>query len=284
MGQNLGLRHYSSSKLLTMLGILMFSALLFPMFFASGVEARTVRAQPIISPNGKPVKPPPPTPGTGDGVVKKYAVIAGVSNYIDPRVNDLTYCDDDARDWKSYLMSKGYSVSCLIDSQATEPNVENAIQSMLSQADADDQIAFVSSGHGTKSGTASLLLYADCYGTPSDNDGFVGGIVPDFEFKTWFANAPCKLFIFLDHCMSGGMNEVMHTNIYMTTTCGASGYGYDVPEYQNGAWTYWYLEQALVGQGITTAESAFTWASARYPYGGKDAPCAFDQVSGSLTL
>jgi hypothetical protein len=229
--------------------------------------------------------PPPPPPPDGDGVLNKYAVIAGVSNYIDPSVGDLSYCDDDARDWKSYLSGQGYSiVACLIDRKATERKVADAVADMIAMADADDQIVFASSGHGTVSGGTHVLLYADTFVSESTGDGFVGGVVPDFDFKVWFADSPCPTFIFLDHCNSGGMNEVMKSGIYMTTTCGANGYGYDVPQYQNGAWTYWYLERALDGEGYTTAEDAFDWASSQYPYGGSDAPCEFDQVTGFFTF
>jgi hypothetical protein len=230
-----------------------------------------------VSNGGTP--PPPPPPGN------KYAVIAGVSDYTDDGVGDLSYCDDDARDWKSYFMSQGYTiVACLIDAQATERAVADAVADMIAMATADDQIAFVTSGHGTLSGKDHLLLYSDCFVSESTGDGYVGGVVPDFDLAAWFANAPCATFIFVDHCNSGGLNEAVHDGIYMTTTCGPRGYGYDVPAYENGAWTYWFLEAGLVGQGFTTAEDCFDWASANYPYGGKDAPCEFDQLTGFYTF
>jgi hypothetical protein len=226
--------------------------------------------------------PPPPPPGDGD----KYAVIVGVSNYIDPAVGDLSYCDDDARDWKIYLESQGWTiVACLIDRKATEPAVEAAIADMLALIDSpDDKIAFISSGHGAKVDNDHVLLYADCYAPNTDGDGYVGGVVPDYEFESWWADVTNPLFIFLDHCNSGGMNEVMHSNIYMTTTCTGDGYGYDVPAFRNGAWTYYFLEAGLVGQGFTTAEECYDWASANYPYGGADSPCEYDQITGSFTF
>jgi hypothetical protein len=243
---------------------------------------------------GKPSKPPAGGTGVGsagpaskagaDGIVKKYALVVGVSNYIDSRIGDLTYCDEDAADWKSYLQGKGYSVSSLVDSQAKEVSVENALFSIIAGADADDQIVFATSGHGTSSSGSQLLLYADCYANPTDGDGFYAGIVPDKELQNWFAKCTSKVCIIVDHCNSGGLTEAVHTGMIMQTTCGASGYGYDVPEYQNGAFTYWYCHKALQQQGYTTAESAFTYVSANYPYGGKDAPCQFDQLNGSFTF
>jgi hypothetical protein len=225
----------------------------------------------------------PASKAGADGGVKKYALCVGVSNYIDPGIGDLSYCDEDAADWSNYLRGMGYSVSSLVDSQAKEASVESALFNIIRAADADDIVAFITSGHGTSSGGKQLLLYADCYAPAADGDGFVSGVVPDVELKNWFAKCTSKVFIFVDHCNSGGLREAMHANMYMTTTCSASGYGYDVPDYQNGAWTYTYLHLALE-QGYTNAEAAFSYASGIYPYGGKDAPCQFDQFTGNFVF
>jgi hypothetical protein len=252
-----------------------------------------VSADASITPRGKPSKPTggsgvgtagPASKAGADGIVKKYALCVGVSNYIDPRIGDLSYCDEDAADWKSYLQGKGYSTSSLVDSQAKETSVENALFSIIAAADADDKIVFATSGHGTASGGSQLLLYADCYGSGNDGDGFVAGIVPDVELKNWFAKCTSKVVIIVDHCNSGGLTEAVHTGMILQTTCGASGYGYDVPDYQNGAFTYWYCHQALQNQGYTSAESAFTWVKANYPYGGKDAPTQMDSLTGNFVF
>jgi hypothetical protein len=243
---------------------------------------------------GKPVKPPTTNTGVGtagpaskagaDGIVKKYALCVGVSNYIDSRIGDLSYCDEDAADWKSCLQSLGYSVSSLVDSQAKETSVESALFSIIAVADADDQIVFATSGHGTSSSGSQLLLYADCYANPTDNDGFYAGIVPDKELQNWFAKCTSKVVIIVDHCNSGGLTEAVHAGMILQTTCGASGYGYDVPEYNNGAFTYWYCHKAIEQQGYTSAEAAFAWVKANYPYGGKDAPTQTDQLTGNFVF
>jgi hypothetical protein len=252
-----------------------------------------VSADASITPRGKPSKPTggsgvgtagPASKAGADGIVKKYALCVGVSNYIDPRIGDLSYCDEDAADWKSYLQGKGYSTSSLVDSQAKETSVENALFSIIAAADADDKIVFATSGHGTSSGGSQLLLYADCYGSGNDGDGFVAGIVPDKELQNWFAKCTSKVVIIVDHCNSGGLTEAVHTGMILQTTCGASGYGYDVPEYNNGAFTYWYCHKALEQQGFTDAESAFAWVKANYPYGGKDAPTQMDSLTGNFVF
>jgi uncharacterized caspase-like protein len=225
----------------------------------------------------------PASKAGADGIVKKYALCVGVSNYIDSRIGDLSYCDEDAADWKSALQGKGYSVNSLVDSQAKEVAVESALFSIIAAADADDQIVFATSGHGTSSGGKQLLLYADCYASPTDGDGFYAGIVPDAELKNWFAKCTSKVLIITDHCNSGGLTEAIHTGMILQATCGASGYGYDVPEYNNGAFTYWYVHKALA-QGYNNAEAAFAYVKANYPYGGKDAPTTMDSLTGNFVF
>jgi hypothetical protein len=273
-----------NSKIYAVFGILVIVACLMPALAVSGS---------IVSARGKPGgggstggigTAGPASKAGADGIVKKYALSVGVSNYIDPSIGDLSYCDEDANDWKSYLQGKGYTVNLLVDSQAKETAVESALFSIIAAADADDIIVFATSGHGTTASRKQVLLYADVYGSGNDGDGFVAGIVPDVELKNWFAKCTSKVFIFVDHCNSGGLNEAMHANMYMTTTCTATGYGYDVPQYSNGAWTYHFLHLALQQQGITSAEAAFTYAAGIYPYGGKDAPMQFDQITGSFVF
>jgi hypothetical protein len=272
------------SHLLAMMGFCLLT-----IFLVSGLVAVSA-AQPQVSARVKPDKPPgkpdkpgddpgdPGDPGTGDGTVNKIAVVVGISNY--KAISDLTYCDEDAQAWTSYLRGKGYSVTTLIDRSASEADVKSALISMVNSADADDQIAFCSSGHGTTD-KSQLLCMWDSYAGENGEDGNLF----DYELDAIFSGAVATAFIFLDHCNSGGMNEVMHSGIYMTTTCGTRGYGYDVPQYSHGAWTYWYLVEGLEGQGFSTAEECFAWSFSNYPYArGQDAPCEFDQVTGYFTF
>ncbi len=224
------------------------------------------------------VEDPPPPPGQN-----RYAVIVGISDY--QAVNDLSYCDEDATDWYNYLSGLGYTIKLFGDNSnsypqwdglATEYNVKTALADFIAQADEDDIIVFASSGHGTTYSGGETICMWD-YGVGSDGED---GSFTDVEMAQVFEPAVSKVFIFLDHCYSGGMNEVMSdtnaANFYLTTTCTDSGYGYDEPTYQNGAWTYWFLEAGLVGQGFTTMEQCYDWALSNYPYGGADTPQEFD--------
>ncbi len=233
------------------------------------------------------VEDPPPPPGQN-----RYALIVGISDY--SAINDLTYCDEDATDWYNYLAPLGYTIILLGDGKnsypqwdgyATEYNVKAALAYFVGLADDDDIIVYASSGHGTTySGGETICLWD--YGVGQNGED---GSFKDVELAAAFAPAVAEVFIFLDHCYSGGMNEVMlnanSANIYMTTTCTDDGYGYDVSTYSNGAWTYWFLEAGLVGQGFTNMEQCFDWALSNYPYDRGDTPQEFDgNLSELFTL
>ncbi|MBA3043720.1 hypothetical protein FP804_01120, partial [archaeon] len=64
--------------------------------------------------------------GGGGSSGSKYAVIVGINDY--NYISDLSYCVNDANDWKPYLEGQGYIISSfLTNSQATETAIKNAI-------------------------------------------------------------------------------------------------------------------------------------------------------------
>lgn len=245
-----------------------------------------------VSNGGTP--PPPPPPGN------KYAVIVGISDY--KAINDLSYCDEDASDWYNYLVNKmGYSSDNIIvlgdtktanypkyTALATEYNIKYWLN-WLCDLNAEE-ILFITSGHGSGDGKGSSLLCAWDYGAGENGED---GRLYDTELKTIFTNVVAsKVFVFVDHCYAGGLipefSVAVGNKLYMTTTCTENGYGYDYRTARNGAWTYFFLEVALInhfGSNPTTAmEDAFDYALANYPYGGGDTPQEQDNYTGSFTL
>lgn len=202
----------------------------------------------------------------------KVAVIVGINNY--QNINGLRYCINDANDWRSYLVGQGYTISSfLTDSQATEANIRSAITTAAAQAGSNGTLVLIFSGHGTAASPGDAHAFC-AYNAGGSGTGYITGAELQSDLSTYNG----KLFVFFDSCHSGGMDVglINSTKRYMTTTSTGAGYGYDESSYSNGAWTYWFLERGLVGQSFTTAEGAFTWASANYPYGGNDAPQQFD--------
>jgi hypothetical protein len=201
--------------------------------------------------------PPPPTGN-------KFAILVGVNNYIDPAINDLVGCVEDAADWRTYLTSKGYQISYfLADAQATEANIKQAIANVVARAGADSTIVFAFSGHGAKSAEVGLPAGNSVICTADSGWGTSGNLT-DIELRDAFANYQGRLMVFLDSCRSGGMNEVATGNVkrYMTTACSDDGYGFGIPQYQNGAWGYWFADRGLVrgGSGHLDMEGNFAWA------------------------
>ncbi|MGY5880854.1 MAG: pre-peptidase C-terminal domain-containing protein [Candidatus Thorarchaeota archaeon] len=234
--------------------------------------------------------------GDGDGIVRKWAVIVGISDY--KAISDLSYCDEDATDWYNYLnnvMDYDY-IRVLGDTHtsnypsyyavANEANVKASL-TWLGGADGDDQVAFITSGHGDGTGTgSSYLCMWDCASGESGQDGNLYDTELDNYVGAWSAG---QIFIFIDHCYSGGMIPEIaalsnSADVYIATTCTDDGYGYDDPSHNNGAWTYYFLEYGLVNHygsnPNTLMESCFDYALAAYPHGGGDTPQEYDGNTG----
>jgi hypothetical protein len=227
----------------------------------------------------------PPAPwGTGG----KYAIIVGISDYAS--ISDLSFCDEDATDFYNKLNPMGYEMRVYgdghtanyprHDGKATEATVRAQIQGLAAVAKAGDTVCFITSGHGSGDGNGeSYLCMYDCSGSV--------GCYYDHELAAdigLFA-AGVNIFIFIDHCYSGGMGpELMSLSnkgyIYCTTTCTENGYGYDDSASSNGAWTYEFLEKTWIGfyNGAvhTAMETIYTKAASTYPHTGGDACMAFD--------
>jgi hypothetical protein len=235
--------------------------------------------------------PPPPT---GD----KFAVIVGISNY--KSINDLSFCDEDATDWFNYLVNvcghAAANIRILGDGgtyypqacygKATEANYKACLTWLFAHSGAE--VAFITSGHGSGDGAGESYLCAwDCSSGESGEDGSFY----DHELATLVGAATAsKIFIFIDHCYSGGLGpELMALSnkaaIFCSTTCTANGYGYDEPSVSNGAWTAQFvhttLEQHFGSSAATTMEAAQTYAASGYSHTGGDAAMVFDGNTGS---
>jgi hypothetical protein len=233
------------------------------------------------------------TVNAGGGGVRKYAVIVGISDY--KAISDLSYCDEDAADWYNHLWNTIHFDAIWVygdghtanypkyDGKANEYNVKQALNNMIQQADNDDVIAFISSGHGSGNGAGSSFLCMWDYGSgESGQDGALYDTELASILQTSVAN---KIFVFLDHCYSGGFGDNLmgmsnKVHVYLTTTCTAKGYGYDDSSHKNGAWTYYFLQYSWInhygGSASTSMETVFTYAHAHYPYGGGDEPQQYD--------
>ncbi len=169
--------------------------------------------------------------GDGDGVVRKWALCIGISDY-DGTVNDLTYCDDDATDWKNFLNGKGYTVVLLTDRQATADAIETEINELLANEDADDYVVFTYSGHGT-----TYRNYGSCM-ISTDMVYITHGWL---ESKFDAADSSHIYFAF-DACKIGGSRGVV-TDGRVGAFASNKDYSYDGTEdMKNGVFTFYQMD------------------------------------------
>jgi hypothetical protein len=120
------------------------------------VKKITVHGKPGGGGGGKPATPAATGTVGANCTGTKYAIVVGISDY-PGTLNDLQYCDDDARDMYDALTTLyGYSnstgnIHLLLDMNASFTAIWDAINVTKSQAVAGDEVVFFFSGHGTKS-------------------------------------------------------------------------------------------------------------------------------------
>ena len=185
---------------------------------------------------------PNPTPA------HKYAYVIGISDY-DGTANDLSFCDDDARDVIAFLNTQGFTVRSDIDYSASATNIQAGLIWLRDAAIAGDEIAFFYSGHGTKirpTGGSSIISRDLYYLTHTYVMGYLN------------AAACTKKTINLDACVIGDFHADCKTGTVLSTAS-VSKYSYDAPDLQNGAWTYYFLYGAI-NQGLIYNEAISTYA------------------------
>ena len=185
----------------------------------------------------KPPKPPPDDPPAGDdpnpNPAHKYAYVVGISDY-EGTANDLQYCDDDAVEMRSYLISQGFQVQMDLDQNATADNITDGLQWLIDQAEPGDEIAFCYSGHGYDAPTyGSSIISTDLY-----------YITHGYVMQYLNAVDCTKKLITLDACVIGDFHTDVMAGTFMATASNNSN-SYDAPMFENGAWTYFFLEAAV---------------------------------------
>jgi hypothetical protein len=135
----------------------------------------------------------------------KKALCIGINNYPGTHM-DLRGCVNDANDWESTLIARGYSVNKLLDVQATKAAMVAAMSNLISKAAKNDSLVITFSGHGT--------YQPDTDG--DEVDGLDEGLCPydlqtngsaliDDEIKALFATRKpgVRIVLISDSCHSG---------------------------------------------------------------------------------
>lgn len=211
-----------------------------PVYTEKGIVWSITTDNPFLTTRGKPDKPPgkPPKPdphpepnGSADGVVEKWALCIGISDYQGVS-NDLTYCDDDAQDWKNFLNSQGYTVTVLTNKKARASTIEAKINDLLANEDADDYVVFTYSGHGINyQGYGSCMISTDMY------------LLSHGWFKSKFDGADSShIYFAFDACEIGDFTDSV-TSERVGAFASNNQYSYDGDtSMRNGVFTYYQME------------------------------------------
>ncbi len=197
----------------------------------------------------KPVKPDPPLEeDPNPNPAHKYAFIIGISDY-EGTQNDLQYCDDDARDWKTYLQSQGFTIQMVLDRNATADAIIDGLIWLRDNAQPGDEIAFCYSGHGNSyQGYGSCLISTDLY-----------YITHEYIMQFIIDANTSKKMVAIDACKAGSFNRDA-INGSIVATASDKSYSYDgEPWMSNGVWTYYYIE-TLENLGTIFNEDAIEYA------------------------
>ena len=153
------------------------------------------------------------TPGTTVTGVR-WAVIIGVSQYQDTRIPSLRYASADARSFYDWAVSqKGgkYSparVKLMIDPQATNANIKDALFNWLGQSLEEDIVTIYFAGHGSAQSPDHpdnlFLLPYDC---KYDNISTTGFPMWDIETALKRYIKAKKVVVIADACHSGGVGH-----------------------------------------------------------------------------
>jgi len=126
------------------------------------------------------------------------------------------------------LQSEGYTVTTLLDLDATKTAIENAVNTLASLSNVGTEIALCYSGHGSKGNIISTDLY------------YIGSK----WFKTKFANSTSRKMMFcFDACQIGAMATDLNSDgRVIAVASNKTSYSYDGDvSMKNGVFTYYQM-------------------------------------------
>lgn len=146
--------------------------------------------------------------------MSKRALCIGINNYPGTHM-DLAGCVNDANDWATELTTRGYSVTTLIDAQATRAAMVESLRGLIGGGASGDSLVITFSGHGTyvpdlNGDEVDGLDEALC---PYDIQTGAGALIDD-DLHTLFAarKSGVKLLLISDSCHSGTVTRAAGTD------------------------------------------------------------------------
>jgi hypothetical protein len=227
------------------------------------VKKITIHGKPGGGDGGK------PAPQAAAGVLgeqlgagaKKYAIIVGISDY-PGGANDLQYCDDDAEDMYAALTTlyryESSNIHLLLDMGASFAAIQGAINDVESKEVAGDEVVFFFSGHGTNGLANDGDRERMDEGLVSHDGNPSGHLIAiwDGQLKDWFADFQTSRIIFIfDSCLAGGMTDLQAPGRVINMACSESGVSYEDDSWGNGQFTYYFVDQGMIGSEADTYDN-----------------------------
>jgi hypothetical protein len=224
----------------------------------------------------------------------KWAVIIGIADY-QGTGSDLWHPDEDAKDMYSELTrQQGYpkaNVKLITNRGATAQAIVNAINWLVANEKAGDEVVFFYSGHGYRApdsegwdsdvesdGNDEMIVTYDFYG------------LPDGWFKQKFAAIEsAKFALMFGSCYSGGMfddnDDLQGTGRVIASACKADQYGWDYLQLGNTLWGYYFVDEGLLDNNANSIETAHAYAYPRVVAQQPDSqPQLYDNYLGDFIL
>ena len=147
-------------------------------------------------------------------IIKRWAVIIGVSKYKDIQIPSLRYAASDAKAFYNWCVSKDggrftpSQVKFLLDEDATTQNIKDVLFNWLGQAIQEDMVIIYFVGHGSpQSPDHPGNLYLLSYDTQYDNIAATGFPMWDIETALKRFIKANKVVVIADACHSGGVGQ-----------------------------------------------------------------------------
>ncbi|UCD96846.1 MAG: caspase family protein [Candidatus Bathyarchaeota archaeon] len=223
----------------------------------------------------------------------RWAVLIGIADY-EGRSSDLWHPDEDAKEMEQELLEFGYpssNIKMLLNRQAKANAIADAIEWLVTNEKAGDEVVFFYSGHGYRA--------PDSEGWDADveSDGHDEGIVthdfyglPDGWLKEQFAAIESTEFALLfGSCHSGGMfddnDDFQESGRIIASACKADQYGWDYLQLGNTLWGYYFVDEGLLDNNAYSVEAAHVYAYSRVTAMQPDSqPQLYDGISGDFDL
>jgi hypothetical protein len=208
-----------------------------------------------------------------------FGVIIGINDYPGDS-SDLRGAVPDAEDMSDVLAMNGVpaaNVRTLLDADASTPNINDALQWLVSTARPDSTVVLFYAGHVRKlSDQTEAILAAD------------SGVLPDWYLaKQTEGLLAHDVWIVMAACYGGGFTELMAPGRILTAAADANSLAYE-----NESFGRSYLDEYLIHQAILegrasgpTAQQAFAYAQAGLQRDYPDRTLTqFDQSTEAISL